>query len=603
MSIKEESNDEIDYKMPNNYCLNNNQTFTKEFSFGRESPFNKETRPQESFINKKLSFKEDEFSFNQIENRTNLEEIDQLSLYENQFKKRTENKINNLVSNLSSHLNEINEESNIKMSEIRQNFFISKLKWLEKYNHEWDDLFNQILSKSASNYDIDESVKSKLAKVENDRIQIQNEIFKRRLKKLKDYFIEIETVFNDLSSKIKEKNVIADELQSFKKIRSCKQKFEILLQKSTVDNLNDKIVLEAKQQLVHPILQLANTIKLELEEHFLKQEELNKSKKAEEDKKVKEDKKRIESKKEAKVTPKEDHNGFASLDDLKYYIELRKFKINLEESIKQFSQDANYKQYRSNLSLFIKTTVNTLSSNSQEHIRDKIERYTRLFSGQIVQYRDQQLSINQHQDAFYYSIYHTANSFLVSGLKQVLSSTKTAYSFAQVIVALWIRFEEFGKILLAFFFEMCPYTVPYFPIRDSNDDELTYRITCGYSLKKDGSIEDEETFLNKMRALIKLYAAIIHIYAPNNPLNLRDGWKWLASILNLEPKNSVSPAVVHSFLAITDLKLKSTYGKQFIKLIQFLKTIYLPKLNALNLKNPQAKVQLETYIDELMKSF
>lgn len=578
ISLREESNnDEVDFQL--------NQTF--------EGKSNRSTKTK--FSRRRTSSKE-EYLFDQSEKENiKIQEIDQLNLYENQFRIKTEQKINNLVSSLSNHLNEINEESNIKLSEIRQNFFISKLKWLEKYNHEWENLFNQIASKP-DDYDIDKSVKNKLEKVEKDRIAIQNEIFKRRFKKLKEFYSEIEPIYNQFSSKLKDNNVADNEIGSFKKIKSLKQKFELLLQKSTPENLNETILHEAKQQLSDPIIKLSENINTELEEYLSKRTHLAETTKKQEieDEKASKDGKKID---------KEQHEGFFNIDDLKFYIEMRKFKIDLENSIKEFSKDDRFKQYRSNLSLYIKTIVNTLSSNSQEHIKDKIERYTRLFSGQMVQFRDRPLSINEHKDALNFCIYHTANSFLVTGLKQVLASTKTAYSFAQVIVALWIRFEQFGKILLAFFYEMCPYTVPFYPTRDSNDDELTYLIASGYSLKKDGTIEDEESFLNKMRGLMKLFAAIIHIYSPNSPLSLRDGWKWLASILNLEPQSSVSPAVIHSFLTITDLKLKSTYGKQFIKLIHYIKSIYLPKLNALNLKNPQAKVQLETYVDELMKTF
>ena len=534
-------------------------------------------------------------------------EVDLVSLYDNQFKIKTEQKITSLVSNLSSHLNDINEESNIKLSEIRQNFFISKLKWLERYKHECDDLFNQVTSKSTK-YDVDQSVKSKLEKVEKERLAIQNEIFKRRSKKLKEHFAEIESVYNEFSNQLKEKNVPEDEIESFKKIRSLKQKFELLLQKTTVENLNETILHEAKQQLLDPVLKLSENLASELKAYESRRSESTAAVEKEKAaaaavQKTKSAAAADKDKKAEQPKKSDEHEGFVCVDDLKFYIELRKHKINLEESIRAFSKDDRFKQYRMDLSLFVKTLTNTLSSTSAEHIRDKIERYARLFGRQTVEHRDKQLSVNNHPDALNFCYYHAANSFLVTGLKQVMASNKSTYSFAQVMVALMIRFDEFSKILLAFFFEMCPYTVPFYPVRDANDNEVTYSVACGYSLKKDGTLEDEESYLNKMRGLIKLYAAIIQIYAPNSPLNLRDGWKWLASMLNLEPVGSVSPAVLHSFLSITDLKLKSAYGKQFVKLIQYVKAVYLPKVTALNLRNSQAQVQLETYIDELMKTF
>lgn len=594
LSIREsEPYDELDFKF-----RNNSDTFL--VSDKADSTFR-----DQLFRRRSMQPKQRLSQASKPERSIQPEEVDLLSLYDNQFKIKTEQKITSLVSSLSSHLNEINEESNIKLSEIRQNFFISKLKWLEKYNHECDDLFNQVTSKSTS-YDVDQSVKSKLEKVEKERLAIQTEIFKRRSKKLKEHLAEIESVHNEFSSRLKERNVPEDEIESFKKIKLFKQKFELLLQKTTVENLNETILHEAKQQLLDPVLKLAENLNTELGEYELRAKSKSAAAAAaaaEKEKAVKETKAATAKEKKADPSRSEDHAGFISVDDLKLYVELRKYKISLEESLKAFSSDDRYKKYRSELTLFVKTTTNTLSSNSAEHIRDKIERYVRLFGRQTVDYRDKPLSVNDHPDALNFCFYHAANSFLVTGLKQVLASTKSTYSFAQVMVALMIRFEEFSKILMAFFFEMCPYVVPFYPVRDASDNEITYSVACGYSLKKDGSLEDEESFLNKMRGLTKLYAAIIQIYAPNSPLNLRDGWKWLASVLNLEPSGSVSPAIIHSFLSITDLKLKSAYGKQFIKLIYYVKLVYLPKVTALNLRNPQAKVQLETYIDELMKTF
>ena len=501
------------------------------------------------------------------------------------------------------HLNEINEESNIKLSEIRQNFFITKLKWLEKYNNEWNTLYDQITSKSTDkNYDIKESVQSKLDKFEKERQEIQNELFKRRQKKLNELFSELESIYNEILIKFKTKNIPENEINSFKQIKLLKDKFELLLKKKTPDNLNDNILKEVKQQLLDPVIELNNLIDKEINEYLLKlDDKINKEKQQQQ---LQQQSTTIEQKTNLKqsIIKQDVEEGFSSSDHTKQYIEMRKFKINLEESIKEFSNRNDLKQYRSNLLLFIKTTTNSISSNSQDHINDKIDRLTRLFSGRNVEYRDQLLSLNNSKDAYNFCIYHAANSFLTTGLKQVLASTKSAYSFAQVIVCLWVQFDDFGKILLAFFYEMCPYTVPYYPTKDENDDELTYKISCGYCVKKDGCLEAEDKFLNNMRALIKLYAAIIQTSKSNNPLNLRFGWIWLASILNLDPIGSISPAVLHSFLSITDSKLKKVYGKQFVKLIKFIKTDYLPKIEALKLSNIQAKSQLQTYIDELLKT-
>lgn len=175
---------------------------------------------------------------------------------------------------------------------------------------------------------------------------------------------------------------------------------------------------------------------------------------------------------------------------------------------------------------------------------------------------------------------------------------------APIIVLLWSRFPTFGQIFLAQMQEKCPYLVPYYPERDSNESEDSYLIACGYCIGKDGTQEPEETFLNRMRAIVKLYAAVIQSNIESgHPHGLKFGWNWISRLLNLEPRPAVTAAVLESFLSITCHQFYRFYGKQFIKIIDFIQNDYLKRIESVSQKDTkrQSLVKLQMFVDDLKK--
>lgn len=170
---------------------------------------------------------------------------------------------------------------------------------------------------------------------------------------------------------------------------------------------------------------------------------------------------------------------------------------------------------------------------------------------------------------------------------------------------LWARCPQFGKILLAQFHIKCPYIVPFYPIRKEKDENLAeYLISCGYAFKADGvTLESEDTFLNQMRAFVRMYGAILQSPLNNHPLGLKYAWKWLASLLSLEPRVKLTPAILHAFLTVCHHRLYSAYNKQYVKMLHFIRDEYLPKIEKTYAKedNRQSLIQLQTYLDEIQK--
>lgn len=193
--------------------------------------------------------------------------------------------------------------------------------------------------------------------------------------------------------------------------------------------------------------------------------------------------------------------------------------------------------------------------------------------------------------------------FQGNAIKQIMSVPKAAYSMSAVIAILWSRFPDFGRLMLGTLMEKCPYIVPYYPKKGSDMDEKTYLLACGYSTSGDGqSLESEEMWLNKMKALIRLYGGIIQCnLGPGHPYGIGMGWSYMARILNLEPRPSITAAVLHAFLSTTAHKLSSTYRDQFVKMLKFIESDFMKRIAAVTTENKQSQAQLKMLLEEYSK--
>lgn len=58
----------------------------------------------------------------------------------------------------------------------------------------------------------------------------------------------------------------------------------------------------------------------------------------------------------------------------------------------------------------------------------------------------------------------------------ISSNAQAAYPIASVLVALWQKFSDVGKLFLAHLYKECPYLVPYFiPQFEGQSSEEYYR--------------------------------------------------------------------------------------------------------------------------------
>ena len=284
----------------------------------------------------------------------------------------------------------------------------------------------------------------------------------------------------------------------------------------------------------------------------------------------------------------------------KQFIKCRNFVAEFENKIKTFIDDPAQKSYRLRLQQFIRTQINAISPDSDDHLKQKFQKLQALFHQQDVEFQDKRLSTRDHVLALDFCLDYAARTFLSVGSKQILSVPKAAFSFAAVVALLWEKEERFGQLLLGHLMEKCPYVGGYYPAPDPRDSESDYLICCGYIFGPDKvTLETEESFLNRMRSYVRIYGALVQSKAQHSH-GMRHAWIWMTRTLQVQPKPGISAAVIHAFLDVCLHRLFELYRSQCTKLLVFLASDYIPRIeqNSTQDVKKQSVVQLKMFVNE-----
>lgn len=162
-----------------------------------------------------------------------------------------------------------------------------------------------------------------------------------------------------------------------------------------------------------------------------------------------------------------------------------------------------------------------------------------------------------------------------------------------MIVTLWQDFPIFGEIFLSILFAKCPLLVP-----------------CQHELPPNPYTSDDETSnIHLQRQDQKTMAFLMAaIWISNgrqgrnlpHPFGIEHGWKYLVNVMKLKPYEKY----VHILLKIFEIAgstLHTVYGKQFVKLVKFILTKYLPNIEPVFAKSDcnQLKLMLEDFLKNM----
>jgi len=275
-------------------------------------------------------------------------------------------------------------------------------------------------------------------------------------------------------------------------------------------------------------------------------------------------------------------NDSVSLENKAWYDSIIKFKSDFIKNV--VFTDAE-KQFKFDLQRAVNTPLNSLSGVSSAHLQDKVDKLVQLLSGAQVTVGERAVSVTQHQHARSFCLGLAAKKLAKQGEDVVSSDSKSAFPAATFALAIWEKFPEFGTLLIAYMFEMCPFLVPFHPLQTAGQTDKEHYLQLGYKYDGD-TIEKQDKYLKRMSGLARLYAALSVSHLPKASSSLSHPhpparvWSWFSSVLNLTPHTDITASLMLDILEVTGNTMFAKYGKQFCKLLQLVKSKYFPKLEA-----------------------
>ncbi|XP_046745081.1 mRNA export factor Gle1 isoform X2 [Diprion similis] len=271
---------------------------------------------------------------------------------------------------------------------------------------------------------------------------------------------------------------------------------------------------------------------------------------------------------------------FADKDSVEIYLNSQQLLENHNILCSPLTNSETTKKFRFECQKAINIPVNAISGVSREHLTDKYEKLHGLLGGKPP------TNANQHPQGIPFCKHTLAKKFVNQGEALVSSKPEMAFSVAAVIVALWNDYPDFGELLLAYFYKTCPYLVPMFLPQQQGQSNEDYYKSLGYKYSEDGTVERQDKFLKRMSGLMRLYAALTvtrqrKLVTRPHPHGLQNAWRWLAAILNIEPRPDICATLIFDMLEVTGHALWKTYPNQFPKLLALLITQYYPRMQSL----------------------
>ncbi|KAI3904806.1 hypothetical protein MKW92_047622 [Papaver armeniacum] len=158
----------------------------------------------------------------------------------------------------------------------------------------------------------------------------------------------------------------------------------------------------------------------------------------------------------------------------------------------------------------------------------------------------------------------------------------TAFAYGYVVVLVTAQLPLAMDLILAELHKACIYTDPFKMM----------------GFQEDG--KDAESYLEGVASYMKLYGALVQkeVNGVRNLHGLKEGWAWVARLLNSPEANIYTAVALNSFLEMAGFALFRTYKTQFQKMLNFISRRFVEALESK--QDPELKpviVQLQTYID------
>ncbi|KAK2725051.1 hypothetical protein QYM36_001491 [Artemia franciscana] len=270
--------------------------------------------------------------------------------------------------------------------------------------------------------------------------------------------------------------------------------------------------------------------------------------------------------------------------------------IEYEDKVLKLCEDGKTKDVRDNTKKFIQTILNTITPSDSRGFAEKLEKLKRLLSGKSV--------VNQTNKIFPvpdflapYAILKLGEKFLKRG---DLNGHETSLMCAKLITSLMSDYSEFKEVMLASFYQTCPFLAPFFPSKFEGQSEEDYYRCGGYHCKA-GEIEEPNKFLKRIEAVSRLYFSLL-IQPNQNVMSLVEAKQWISMITETEPEVDITATLLNVCLEVYCPKLLQLQSETSIELLTNLAERYLPRIKTVTPEGHGSPIQrLELLLEKNLK--
>lgn len=293
-------------------------------------------------------------------------------------------------------------------------------------------------------------------------------------------------------------------------------------------------------------------------------------------------------------------------DDYKQFLEnhlsLQKYLKKIEKKYYSFLHQEDLKSLRQELIKSINTPINSISSVSSWHMKDKFEKIDALLKCKTVKTGNSTVSASAHPDALIFCKDTLAKKIINIGEQVASVKTETAFEVASIVTELWQIYPDFGELLYARFKQKCPCLIPYNAAKTNEETDEDFYKSLGYNYTN-GVVEKHDKYVKRMTGIIRLFAAIIVTETKSGKaLGIGQAWMLIAATVNLVPQLDVTAILLNEMLVITGYNLKQAYRKQFIKMLHYIDSNYMRKVDEITPIGCGGPVQrLKTFISKAIQ--
>lgn len=295
------------------------------------------------------------------------------------------------------------------------------------------------------------------------------------------------------------------------------------------------------------------------------------------------------------------HPSFSNYFAIREFVRVQEILIQGRDGCKDFnSKDPDIRSYKTELMMYIRLQINSISGTNPEHLRMKIKNLSDLFNGLPVKSQNRAIDVNNHPVARAYCIDFAAQTCVVAGVRSNINVVK---DLGAAINSLDERFPGFKDLVIGHVQERCPFTIPMYPdpddfTKDDNNNSVDdrYKIACGYQTDpRSKNLETDQKYLERMRFMILFYASVM------NGGRIELCWSWLASFLSLFPEPVITATVLEAYLSVVSKRMQSSFGCQYEKMLAFVSTKFVAMIEEVTSEDVQSLVKLKNLLTEESK--